>query len=426
MPGTFRFRSLGPLLAALFVSVGVAKGQSISKPYAAIDRNAVNYAGPGRETGHDLTGPVVKIGLLVPQAGPRKSEGQALLEAAQMALEDEASNPFAKDRKLALVMGDESGPWGRVSSEVVRLIYEEEAVALITSAEGGSAHLAEQVGNKIGVPIVTLSTDDTTTQINLPWIFRLGPSDTAQAKLFAEDIYRHHRLGKVVLVVEDDHDGRVGGEEFAKAAKELPAPGAPSPAFTRFVVRPSPGAVDGFLREVLPQNPEAIVLWTGADVAATLLPALRQEAPGTRVYLCRKAAQGLAGLSSPGQCTNCSNPEVRNLRSDSEAGRDSPNTRQGGVWIVASSSEEDSRQAAFDRRYMERTGGSPTLAARQSYDAVRIIAKALRQSGANRVRLRDALAEISNYAGASGLISFDHAGNDLAPTSLVRLSDERR
>jgi branched-chain amino acid transport system substrate-binding protein len=90
---------------------------------------------------------------------------------------------------------------------------------------------------------------------------------------------------------------------------------------------------------------------------------------------------------------------------------------------VAPSSEENSRQAAFDRRYMERTGDFPTLAARQSYDAVKIIAKALRRSGANRVRLRDALAEISNYAGASGLISFDHAGNDLAPTSLVRLSD---
>ena len=116
------------------------------------------------------------------------------------------------------------GPGDAASNEVVHLVYEDQAVAIVTSLDGGSAHLAEQVGNKVGIPVVTLSTDPTTTQINLPWIFRLGPTDTQQARAFARDIYIARKLKQVVLVTENGHDGRVGGEEFQKAARELDAP----------------------------------------------------------------------------------------------------------------------------------------------------------------------------------------------------------
>ena len=57
----------------------------------------------------------------------------------------------------------------------------------------------------------------------------------------------------------------------------------------------------------------------------------------------------------------------------------------------------------------------------QAYDAIHLMAAALRQSGPNRARLRDRLAETKNFAGVSGVVSFDHAGNDLAAVTLARL-----
>ena len=125
---------------------------------------------------------------------------------------------------MALVTRDESGPWGHASNEIVHMVFDDQAVALITSTDGGAAHLAEQVGNKIGVPILTLSSDTTTTEINLPWIFRLGPTDAMQAQAFARDIYQAKKLQRVVLLTQDDHDSRVGGEEFEKAARAMNAP----------------------------------------------------------------------------------------------------------------------------------------------------------------------------------------------------------
>jgi ABC-type branched-subunit amino acid transport system substrate-binding protein len=90
------------------------------------------------------------------------------------------------------------------------------------------------------------------------------------------------------------------------------------------------------------------------------------------------------------------------------------------TWIVGSSLVEKPLRESFEKRYRARTGEFPIPAAAQAYDAVRILAASLRTSGPNRARLRDALAALSNYRGASGPVAFDHAGNDLSDFTLVR------
>jgi len=346
----------------------------------------VNYSGPGRDAHHDLQGSEIKIGLLAPLTGPHQEEGEALLQAAQLAIEDEAASPLPEGRHLSIVPRDQSGPWGRTSNEVVHLIYEDHAVAIVTSLDGGSAHLAEQVGNKVGIPVLTLSSDPTTTQINLPWIFRLGPTDAQQARAFARDIYVARKLKQVILITENGHDGRVGGEQFEKAARGLNAP-----PVIQLAIDPADWNPDSVAKQIAARKPDAVVFWTGHETAAKLVPRFRSKFPAAPVYLCQEAAQG---------------------RFD---------TDQMNIWIVTPRLAESPLRESFEKRFRERAGALPTPAAAQAYDAVRILAAALRRSGPNRARLRDALAELSPYAGASGVISFDHAGNDLSDVTLVRL-----
>ena len=109
------------------------------------------------------------------------------------------------------------------------------------------------------------------------------------------------------------------------------------------------------------------------------------------VYLCHEAAQG---------------------RLDRE---------QENCWIVTSRLAASPLRESFERRYRAGGGTLPSPAAAQAYDAVRLLAAALRRSGPNRARLRDALATLSSFSGASGVIAFDHAGNDLSEVTLQRL-----
>ena len=225
----FAFRiCLLPTAYCLLSSLTCFAQAPTAQPYATINHDAVNYNGPGRDAGHDLTGAEIRVGLLLPLSGPREAEGEALRRASQMAVDEENALALPGGDHLRLVVRDESGPWGQASTQIVHMVFDDQAVALITSAEGDSAHLAEQVGNKIGVPILTLSTDSTTTEINLPWIFRMGPTDAMQAQAFARDIYQKRKLQRVVLLNQNDRDGRLGAEAFIKAAGEVNAP-APLP-----------------------------------------------------------------------------------------------------------------------------------------------------------------------------------------------------
>jgi branched-chain amino acid transport system substrate-binding protein len=385
--GRFRVAHLpfaGRLLAALLVSTLPGLAQAPAAPYALIPRDAVNYSGPGRDAKHDLEGSEIKIGLLVPLTGTGQDDGKALLQAAQLAIEDEAASPLPKGRRLSLVPRDQSGPWGRASNEIVHLVYEDQAVAILTSLDGASAHLAEQVGNRAGIPIVTLSTDPTTTQINLPWIFRLGPTDAQQARAFARDIYVARKLKRVILITENGHDGRVGGEEFQKAARALNAP-----PVIQLVIDPADWNPDSVTRQIAAQRPDALVFWTGPEIAGRLVPAFRKAFRSAPVYLGQEAPQGKLD--------------------------------QENIWIVVARLAASPLRESFDQRYRARAGTSPTSAAARAYDAVRLLAAALRRSGPNRARLRDALAALSSYAGVSGVIAFDHAGNDLSDVTLVRL-----
>jgi len=371
------------------------------EPYATIDRDSVTYRGPGRDAGHDVAGAEVRIGLLAPLSGPRRAEGEELRNAAQLAIDDDNAASLPGGRRLALVTRDENGPWGQAASQIVQMVYDDGALALITSTEGGSAHLAEQVGNKVGVPILTLASDATTTEINLPWIFRLGPNDAAQAELFARDIYKTRKLQHVLLLTQSDHDGRVGGDAFAKTARDLGASNPVRVTVESGASKWQPSGAD--------QDFQAIVIWSDAAAAGELVPQLRAAASTVPIYVCGKAARSSgpvmaqigADLTVAPQCRACEAGDIE-------------------LWTAEAIEGQTAALAHFEQRYQQRFGSQPGRGAAQAYDAVRVVAASLRQSGPNRARLRDSLASTHRYLGLSGTVTFDHAGNDTAEVTLVR------
>jgi branched-chain amino acid transport system substrate-binding protein len=376
-------------------------------PYATLDRNGVAFRGPGRENAANLPGATVKIGLLLPLQGTTSAGGQSLLAAANMALaEEEAAGPLADGRHLALAVRNQAERWGQASSEMVQLIDAERVAALITTSDGNIAHQAEQIANKIGVPIITLASDATTTQINIPWLFRLGPSDEDQARAIASRIYQPGLAQKVFLLVESDHDGRIGGEEFEKAVKHLH--GTPP---EQLGISSSGADLEAFIARTQAGAPDAIVLWTSSPLAARLLPLLSKSNSAKPIYLCRKAAASVAD----------------NVFDPADGGAPASSDFPQGAWVTASSAGATrSRTLAFQERYRAKTGAWPSFAAMQAYDAVHLVAQALRVAGANRSRLRDYLAAGNRFAGVSGAIAFDPAGNTLGDTHLIRIASASR
>jgi branched-chain amino acid transport system substrate-binding protein len=212
-----------------------------------------------------------------------------------------------------------------------------------------------------------------------------------------------------VLVTELDHDGRVGGEDFEKAARELSPESDPVPVTVRTTVDGNLQEAPAVVQEILVQKPEALVFWTGPQAASELVAQI--DLPSVPIYLCRKATQGRTEEGWQKSCRSCAEENNGIFTAGVDVGARVREATEGLTSV----------RANFEQRYQERTGSVPSMASAQAYDAVRLIAAALRQVGPNRARLRDALAGTRNFPGASGPITFDQAGNDRSGVALVPL-----
>ncbi len=88
------------------------------------------------------------------------------------------------------------------------------------------------------------------------------------------------------------------------------------------------------------------------------------------------------------------------------------------------------RVRAFVREFRTRYGRQPDAFAAQAYDAVRLVAVALKRLGraatgpqgqVDRAKLRDALAGLKDYPGVTGTITFDRLGNPARDVQLLRV-----
>ena len=391
---------LAILLTTSATRSAVAQSRANTAAYDSIATDGENYAGPARSSAWDEKGSTVYIGLLAPMHGPEMAEGEDLVAAAKMALKDSTQRPLPGRRHVELAIGDESGPaWGHVSDVILQLVQRQNVVALITSADATDTHVSEQVGNRLGFPVLALSNDATTTQIDIPWIFRLGPSDTMQAQTIAERVYREPGLKKVMVISAEDHDGRGGQVAMRQAIISM---GTVNIEEVR--LDPEQPDLPSVMKRIQADAPQAIILWTRPNVAQSLLPMLAAAQVPAAVYLSQQAAQAGWGLRLT------SIKDGQNIAANSIS-----------VWTIAAGDKDSAAQNNFAARYRLQTKRSPSAAAAEAYDAVCLTVGALRAAGPNRARMRDHLSQTRKYSGASGNITFDREGNNVTPVHLVAL-----
>jgi ABC-type branched-subunit amino acid transport system substrate-binding protein len=127
----------------------------IQAPYAKVGEDGVRYNGP--PVADTPAGPP-RIAVFGPGA-------------------DRVAAAYQGQYRVAGISSDV--PWGKASAELVKLIYDDHALAIVAT-DRNSSHLAEQLAVKAFVPVIAISADRDLTAVNIPWVFRL-PADTPAA-----------------------------------------------------------------------------------------------------------------------------------------------------------------------------------------------------------------------------------------------------
>jgi len=150
---------------------GIGKNtETLQPPYARVGEDGVNYNGPSRS---DVPAGPIQLILFGPKAAKVAASPEVRAELAFGA---------ANGRPWELLPVDSDQNWGAASTGLVHALMDEHAIAIL-ALDRDSSHLAEQLALKSFVPVLTLSSDESLTTNNVPWIFRLEPETTPATAL---------------------------------------------------------------------------------------------------------------------------------------------------------------------------------------------------------------------------------------------------
>ncbi len=326
----------------------------------------------------------IVIGLLLP---PEEPEAASLREGATLGVE-EANHSAAV--RVQLVIRGRAGQWGADGVEAARMVADDGAQGLIAPPDGSASHLVLQVSGRTAVPVVSLCADSSVSRTGVPWMARIVPQTTDEAKALFSGLGSHRWLAVVP-------EGRAGRE----AARDLQTAAPASGCSLENVIEAESTFTNAarLCKRILANRPESVCLWLEAGAAGRLAKSLR--------------AAGFAGtLAGPGR--------LRSAAFAAAAGH----AMEG---VIVPGPGLDAKAAAcrrhFTAAFRRRFGHEPDATAAMSYDAATLLIHVVRTAGGHPAH--EAFPLRSSLIGASGVLAFDSQGNRKADLQLYQARGER-
>ena len=371
------------------------------------------YSGAARDVPDsdpkDLT--EIRIGFLGPlEKNPEQVFGQRMLNGAQLAI-DEANarggycgKPFKllprndyDNWQAKAVYGDNRPTtrdiWGSASNQTVKMVYDDKDWAIFGSISSESTHILLRVALRAEIPIVnSASTDPTIPETYIPWYFTDLQDDRVQANILARYIYEDLKLKRVGVLRINNRYGRFGSPKFKDASQRL---GHPVAIEQRF-----PAGTTDFrreLRSIQDSRVDGIVLWTDQAQTAMILKQMHELGMKQRVF-----------------------GSYRTIGDDliAQAG----DLAEGFEAVFPyDASRTDQRWLKFNSDYAAKYHEKPEQFASLAYDAMNVLLDSICEAGLNKARIMDALAQVYEYDGVTGHMTFDTNSKNTAPMYLARV-----
>lgn len=326
----------------------------------------------------------IKIGLMLsnnPVSDPTSLEA---LHAVQLAIEIVNREGGINGHPVEIAMRSGDGEWGIASKKSVELIFDEEVQAIIGSLDGRNAHLTQMAITKAQVVYLeTRATDPTLSEINIPWFFRVIPSDRQQAEVFIYEIFQVQKMKNLSILISDTYDHQMAANTFIRKIESGELYIMNTFQFDHTAQHP-----DDAIQFLMKSDSEAVVYFGNTEQLKQILMNLQQSDFGQKVFM----------------------PQTLLNREEED---DSDGLYQNVVFgcLQAPVSQEFS---IFRQKFRDLYGYDPGIEAVYSYDAVNLLIESIRQAGPMRSDIRDHLTRIQYSNGVTGLIRFEKNG-DISP-----------
>ncbi|WP_026894619.1 ABC transporter substrate-binding protein [Clostridiisalibacter paucivorans] len=372
------------MILSLF-TVGCSQGQETSNEGGAGDKQVSEG------------GDTIKIGVFQPMTGPNAAGGEMEVEGIKLANEL-YSEVLGKEVELVIV--DNKSDKVEAANAATRLVDKEKVVAIIGSWGSSLSMAAGPIIQKGQVPTVGASCTNPLVTAGNEYYFRACFIDPFQGKVMANYAFNELGAKKAAIIKEISNDYSVGlAKFFTDAFKELT--GDENAIVGEANYNTMDQDFTAQLTNIKDQNPDVIF------------------APGnfTESALLIKQAREL-GIETP-----ILGGDTWELEEFLEIGGEAV---EGTVISTFFTSEVPitDKSEEFLNAYRKKFDSEPPAVAALGFDAYLMILNAIEKAGsADKVAIRDALAETENFEGAAGIITLDENGDAVKSAIIKEVKD---
>lgn len=327
----------------------------------------------------------VKIGEVAPLTGPASYLGKDTENGARLAVEEiNEKGLVVGGKKVVLVLDaeDDAGD-PRQATQVAQKLVDDKAVAIVGHMNSGTTIPASKIYRDAGIVQVSPSaTNPAYTQQGFKTAYRVVATDAQQGPALADYATRTLKVRTVAIVDDATAYGQGLANEFEKRAKadglSVVSHDATNDKATDF---------RAILTKIKGEHPD-VIMYGGLDATGGPFAKQAKQLGMTQKILagdglCADDLSKLAGAAADDVI--CS--------------------------IAGSPLEKMPKGPAFMQRYEKRFGTHPVLNSPFAYDAVYVIAEAMKRAGSTAPDKILAAMPATNYEGVLGQTQFDSKGD---------------
>ena len=358
---------------------------------------ALAFSCARKQTGEKPNRSTIKIGYFGDLSGPTFNFGRSAINGVLLAAAEINNLGGINGRQIDVVIEDDKGSPEEAARLTAKLIDKDKVVAIIGGGTSGNSRAAAPKAFASHIPLIApSSTDPAVTQAG-DYIFRTCFVDSFQGEVMASFAANTLKAKKAAILFDFNSPyGRGLTEFFELSFGKLGGEIVSKQSYTQ-------GDADfkGQLSTIKAAEPDVIYI------------------PGYYgdVAIIAKQARAL-GLQQPllgGDGWDA--PELWQLGGDA----------LNNSYISTHYSVDNPAPAiqSFVHEYKQRYGNLvPDAHAALAYDATRLLFDAIKRAGStDGPRLRDALAQTTNFAGVTGVINMDADRNAIKPAVVLKLQD---
>ncbi len=350
----------------------------------------------------------IKLGAFFDLTGTSSAIGTPTKLVAEMVVKKINDEGGINGRPLQLVIADDEGDPTKAALIARKFTESDKVTAIIGPTRTDTGMAAKPIVEQMKVPtFMTVGGDAPVTVAPFKYTFK-SPQRTSVAVQKTYTYLKNKGMQKIAIITAADGFGKDGKAALEKLAPEYGM---------KLVIAESFQATDNDMTAQLVKikaaSPEAIICWTIGKAGAIVAKNVKQ-----------------LGIKAPlFQCHGLPDPVYVQLAGEASEGNIMPSTK---LMVASQLPNSDSQKKVilefirlykdvfqYDRQFPINTHSG------YAWDAIYIVANAMKKAGTDSEKLRDAIEQTKGYVGVSGTYTItpeDHNGLGIDSMVMVQIS----